>query len=1677
MWIFISIFALIIIVIVALQIPATQNFITGKAINFLEERIGTRVELAEINIGFPKSIVIRDFYMEDQSQDTLLYAHRLAVNVDMFGFLRQEIQINSIELERMTAHVYRTLPDSTFNFDYIIDAFASEEEQSEDTTESAWDISLYELGLQDIYLTYRDEVTGNDVNLRLGEFELEMDEFDLNQNIFHVGLIALNDTRLRVIQSKEPPEEEVIDESPDEEAPDTFDYDVALNRFTMNNVDLDYQNLVSAQQLLFNIGEFQIRGDEINLPGQVINLKSISLHNSDLQIVLNENVVADSIAKDVEKTISEKEGEEDGTSLAFLLNELNLSGNRIRFNNYNEPQQPTGLDFNHLDLDSLKIIVRNFEFDEELIKANIQQFAFHEQSGFRLEEVTANIEIDSTEARVGDFVIRTGHSRFQNNIEARYPSLATINENIGQIILALNIDAEIGFRDIAYLQPELASDPPIASNLNESVAFNARLSGPVSNLNIQNFTASALNATSLSMRGNVRGLPETENLYLNINLENFSSTRSDLLEVMPPGTLPEGFNLPATINLVANFTGTMEDFRTTANLNTSAGDISTNLTMRSVQGLETYQGNLAIQDLDLGFLMGQPDTLGLLSLEANIDGSGLTPEEIRAELNAVIHKAEYMQYQYNNLVIDGTFEQQQFTGQANINDENLRFAFDGNVNLNEEERPVIDFIFNLEHANLQALNLVEEPFTAEFKLEADMSGSDLNDINGTFGIRDVTIVRAGDRYSVNSLLVGSIQEKRNTEITIDSEIFSASLTGTVNLGDLAPTITRHLNRYFDLHDDEIEDDLEPQNFDFDIVVHNTDLITDVLIPDLHRFIPGLIHGSYNSENMNLELNIEFPQIVYGTTVIDDLQFNVDSDRNQLNYAFTVAQILDSSFHIINMGLLGEVENNLINTRFHLLDEEENERFLLGGVLESLENVFRFRFQPDQIILNYEEWIVPEDNYLEFGEESIVANNIAFQRDGQQFSINTLPDENLEVAFQNFNLVIFSRMFEREENMITGLLEGNVVLDQQQEAFAFTADLDIMNFSYLGDTLGNISLLAGNPQANQYDVNLEITGFGNQLNIVGNYIIPEEEEAPGIIDFDINLENLNLASVQAYASGQLENMTGSLRGNLTATGTTDDPQVRGQLSFQEASFLLTMLNNQFRLEDEQIIFDDQGIQFPNFQMIDPNNNLATINGTIYTQTYTDFEFDLDVTSRNFRFINTTAEDNAEYYGNLILDTNLEITGNLDLPEIQGSLTVKDGTDMTYAIPAGEAGIAEMEGIVEFVDMSLDDPFAASDTLKTRAELQGINLSMIVRTEKEARFNVLMDPSGTDALAIRGAADLNLGISPAGDITLTGRYEIAEGSYQLAFMGVVNRRFDINPGSTIIWSGDIMDATLDIRAIYNVRTSPLNLLQGRLEGDAPPQSRQQFPFMVYLNMKGELMNPLISFGLDMPEEHRGAVGGTIFPIIQELNQEQQVAELNKQVFALLVLNSFIAQDPLAGGAGGGGIEGAARRSVSNLLTQQLNKLADRYITGFDLNIGVESYDDFDTGEAAGRTELQVGVSRQFLDNRVTVQVGGNIDVEGDRARQQKGISDIAGNVAVEYNLTEDGRYRLRGFREQTFESIIDGQLIETGLGLIFTRDYNRLRDLFRKTRRERELENKANGIESLRKEDDESAIENR
>jgi hypothetical protein len=145
------------------------------------------------------------------------------------------------------------------------------------------------------------------------------------------------------------------------------------------------------------------------------------------------------------------------------------------------------------------------------------------------------------------------------------------------------------------------------------------------------------------------------------------------------------------------------------------------------------------------------------------------------------------------------------------------------------------------------------------------------------------------------------------------------------------------------------------------------------------------------------------------------------------------------------------------------------------------------------------------------------------------------------------------------------------------------------------------------------------------------------------------------------------------------------------------------------------------------------------------------------------------------------------------------------------------------------------------------------------------------------------------------------------------------------------------------------------------------------------------------------------------------------------------------------------------VSGLLSDQLNKLAGDLIGGVQLSFNLTSGADYSTGVQQNRTDLNVGLSKQFLNDRVTVTVGNNFNLEGQNQPGQK-TTDIAGNISVNYKLTEDGRYMIRAYRKDEF-IVIEGQVVETGVGFSLTYEYNRFKELFaRKSKQDKALEKK-------------------
>src|SRR5699024_4515649 len=272
------------------------------------------------------------------------------------------------------------------------------------------------------------------------------------------------------------------------------------------------------------------------------------------------------------------------------------------------------------------------------------------------------------------------------------------------------------------------------------------------------------------------------------------------------------------------------------------------------------------------------------------------------------------------------------------------------------------------------------------------------------------------------------------------------------------------------------------------------------------------------------------------------------------------------------------------------------------------------------------------------------------------------------------------------------------------------------------------------------------------------------------------------------------------------------------------------------------------------------------------------------------------------------------------------------------------------------------------------------------------------------------------------------------YEMTLFNLVNRAFYLQNGSTITWNGDPLDANLDVTAIYELETSASGLMAAQIAGassEEQNQYKQVLPFLVLMNIDGTIDQPELGFGLEMPEEAQGAVGGAVYGRVNQLNQNP--GELNKQVFSLLVLNRFY---PVAGSDGSqGGVASIARNNLNRVLSDQLNAFSDRLLgdTGVQLNFGLESYTDYQGQSEQGRTDLNITAQKNLFSDRLVVKAGTDVSVQGGARPGEE--NTLLGNFSIEYLVTKDGRWRIKGFRKNEYTNVIDGQIYVNGIGLVF------------------------------------------
>jgi hypothetical protein len=1661
-WILGSLVFLIILVLILIQTSFVQNFARKKVVSYLEHKLHTKVAIGKLDVDFPTALSLQNVFFEDQSKDTLLYGGEIKVDIDMIKLIRNDINIKEIALNNILINVKRLPPDSVFNFQFIVDAFASEEKKIPEKQDTATlKMNIDRILVNKTRIVYKDAFTGNDMDLAFGHLDTKITTFDPAHLLFNIPSITLKGLKGHFYQMK--PLKEPIKKTVAEAAAAPDNYLQLLNKeINLSDINVVYKSESSHLNSSFVIGNATVHPKTIDLKNSIYTLNDVTLNNSDIKVGTDTKAI-DEEPKDTTLTVAPT------PPIKIIAGEVTVKNINVKYDDSSAPKVPSGMDYMHLGLQDLSLNVQDVRYSLDTIIATVNSASMKEKSGFVLNNLSGDFTMDPTSVSLQNFLIETPGSEVKRSAVITYPSLEAIQKNPGT--LGLNIDLEnskINVRDLLTFVPQLNSSGTSLSP-NSTLYVDAKITGKVSDLNLQKVIIRGLTTTDINVNGMIKGMPDINNMYAYLDINKFQTSRRDILSLLPKNTLPSNISLPVALAATGVVKGSMNNLTANLTVNSTSGGAKINGTVKNISDKNRagYDVALEARNLQLGAIM-QNAKLGALTADVNAKGTGYDPQTANATFNGIISTITLNNYTYHNIKADGSIANKKYKITASLHDPNLSTDIVAN-GIFSAKFPSLNLNATIDSIKTQPLHFTTQPVIYHGKIAANFTSLDPDQLNGTLNVTHSVLVNNGDRITMDSIAVIADNSASNQSLTVKTDFLTASINGEYKLTQMADVFQQLIDPYFSLSKKKNTAKVDPYHFTITAgVIDNAAL--HAFMPQITQLRPIAFKGTFATDS-NWNIYLKSPHIVYGNIVIDSLNFDATTRNNTLIFNTSLQQLQSpTSLGLYATTLNGSLKNNSLDFTLNIKDQKSKDKYTLSGNLNqpSLDK-YIFSLKPDSLLLNYEKWTLNPDNKIQYFNSDINVHNFILSQGNQQLSINSAgqgTNEPLKIDFKNFKIETITGFIQNDTLMVSGLLNGNALIKNIQAQPVFTTDLTVNELSIYKDTIGNLTAKVNNNVANTYHADVSLTGRGNNININGDYKVDPVNSS---YDFMVNLTSFQMKTLEGFSKGAIKDARGNLYGKIALNGSLKSPNIDGKIYFNNTAFNLSMLNNVFKVDKEAVaIINNKGIILNTFTIRDTSNNAIVIDGAFNTTNFFDYVFDLKINAKNFQAINSTKKDNDLFYGKMVFSTNLTVNGTPTHPIIDGDLTINDKTDFTVVLPQNEPGVEKREGIVRFVDRSAtaeDSLFMSPyDSLQV-APLQGYDISLNIRVDKEAIFNMIVDEGNGDFLRLKGIGQMTAGIDASGKITLVGSYEIEQGTYNLSF-NFLKRKFNIEKGSRIVWTGEPTTAQINVTGIYIANTAPIDLVQGQIEASKGNQNiyKQKLPFEVHLLLQGELMKPQITFDVVLPKDKNYSVSDAVVSTVQtKLTQLRgEPSEMNKQVFALLLLNRFVGEDPFSSSGGSMSAGTFAMQSVSRLLSEQLNNLASNLIEGVDVNIDLATTQDYTTGSEQNRTDLNVGISKRLLSDRLTVSVGSDFELQGPMQTNQS-QNNLAGNISINYKLSKDGRYMLRAYRKNDYTGAIEGYVIETGIGFIISVDYNRFRQIFmskaqRKKKREIKKHNK-------------------
>ena len=1158
----------------------------------------------------------------------------------------------------------------------------------------------------------------------------------------------------------------------------------------------------------------------------------------------------------------------------------------------------------------------------------------------------------------------------------------------------------------------------------------------------------------------LKNITDPRNLKYDFVLRESSFDRDFIMGLIPPGTLPPEIVLPEKNYIRGTLKGSVDDLIADLQMGGSYGLITVKGFLKNARDKQkaTYDLFITTRNYDIGKLISQDSILGKVTGSFKLKGTGFDYKTMRSDITASINQLEYNKYNYQNAKIRANLNNGIIDSKGMIDDANLKLQYDIKANV-QNEYPSVNGIVRVDTAQLRQLNLYKDTFN--FSLTGNIKANSLRprnlDVNTI--IDSIKMQVGKDYYSLDSVSLIATSANGKDSINFYAPFASLQANGAFDYDKIGDAVVQYVNHYYKLSDSASNKNIPDQQVVFKGAIKKHPLLTGI-IPGLKAYDDINFKGSFASADTDSALNFiaTVPYLAYENNTVRNGNINIASKNERINYDVRFDTLGNGSNTFYGTRISGSAANDSILISAITQDNKATDWFGLKGSLYAKDKNYSFRMR-DSLLLNYERWRVAPDNYISYSPSGLIIHNFIITSDTSKISVNSrqeTPNSPIDVAVDNFNLKSVSSIINKDTVFLSGILDAKLeVSDLNKKLPAFTGNLAVTDLAFKQQPIGTLTVSAAKESENNVSAMMALTGNGNDIAAKGNYYLNNELQQ---FDATVDIRKLSMATLQGFTNGAIKNATGNIYGDFTANGKFADPRWKGDLNFDTTKFTFAQLGTAFKIDKQKIVFDYPAVTFNKFTIKDSLDHPLTIDGTVSVNKTKSYDVNLGINARDFIVLNAPKAINSEFYGYGVVDVDVKVTGNSVSPNIEGDIAVKDRSNVIIIIPERSYGKDEGRSIVRFIDRDTFDinppvlPFVQEKEVKSNfAQYLNYNLNVAIR--KEASLTIVIDPVTGDKIKVQGDANLNAGVDPGGNLILAGNYELDKGHYVFNYQ-FLQRKFDLEKGSGIFFAGEPMKALLDITASYTVNTSSRDLL-GNEVGSVDPMLansfNQKIPFKVLLYLSGEISKPVIKFDIALSENTaiNSDLRTTIESKLAQIRGDESAT--NKQVFSLLLLNRFVGEQSSDFFKGNGDdFSDIARQSVSRFLSSALNEIAGNLFKGVDIDLNLNTYRDYNNGGNQQRTDLNVALSKNFLDDRLTISIGKNFGVQGQDVAAKENSSFIP-DITIGYKLTKDGKYLLKAYRKNQFEVVLDGYVVETGLGFVVTMDYDKFNELFRRNRK--------------------------